>query len=75
MNNDDNPCWGCKERTEFCHRTCKKGKVAAIKRELLRRKKNKYWREHKHFLTEGERKRAIANLKWKGIQGRKKKDQ
>ncbi len=73
MNNDDNPCWGCTERTENCHKTCRKGKIAAIKRELQRRKALKYWWEHTYHVLPAEKKRAIENLKWKsGKKSRRK---
>jgi hypothetical protein len=66
MNKEDNPCWGCKERFEGCYLTCKKGIIVSIKRELERRKKVRYMLKYSHHATEGEKKRAIKNLKWHG---------
>lgn len=66
MDNKDNPCYKCQNRTENCHQTCREGKIFAIKTELERRKKVRYLIAYTHHATEGEKKRAINNLKWKG---------
>ncbi|MBO5715061.1 MAG: hypothetical protein J6S23_01550 [Clostridia bacterium] len=66
MNREDNPCWKCEKRHEGCQLTCREGKIASIKRELERRKKVRYFKALCHCATEGERKRAIKNLKWHG---------
>lgn len=51
MNKEENPCWHCPMRTENCHSTCKKGKIAKIKMELEKRKIKKFKEEHSYSST------------------------
>jgi hypothetical protein len=60
---EEDACWHCPKRTENCHSTCKEGKIAAIKRELDRRKKKKFELEHGFTSTDALEKTIQKNIK------------
>ena len=70
MNKED-ACFRCKKRHEGCQLDCREGKIASIKRELERRKKLRFKLQIERPYTDGEKKRAIKNLKWHGRIGLK----
>lgn len=69
MKLSENPCYRCEEETEGCRKHCKKRTLYLIKKELDRRKRKKYEDQMNNFnwLTEGQIKRCIKNIKLKGI--------
>lgn len=57
------PCFYCAKHSADCHTTCREYKIAAVLRELEKRKISKYNRERPCFMTVAEKERTLYNRK------------
>ena len=73
MRKEDDACYNCPDRKENCHKTCKRGKIAPIKRELEKRKIEKYIEEHTYKMTEAKEKTVKKNRKKYNEHGERRK--
>ena len=79
MNKPDpktNPCYYCTEETgrcPHCHGTCERWTDAQKLREIDKKKKHDFDKEHAYFMTEAQREITIKNQKKYNIHGIRRK--